>query len=103
MKSIVFIASPYSGNIKKNLTFQKKIASDLLDMGYIPLALALMTHEIDSYKSRPYNEWLDITKSYISKSDILLRIGGDSSGADEEKFLAKKLNIPIVYSIDELN
>jgi hypothetical protein len=39
---------------------------------------------------------------WIVRCDIVLRLGGKSRGADMEVYAAKRLDIPVVYSIEEL-
>jgi hypothetical protein len=43
-----------------------------------------------------------LDKEWVLRCDCLLRLPGESPGADEEVELAVKNNIPVFYSIDEL-
>jgi hypothetical protein len=39
--------------------------------------------------------------AWLAKCDCLLRLPGESKGADNEVFWAKKLGMPVYYSIQE--
>jgi hypothetical protein len=49
----------------------------------------------------PYQNWLSIDNEWLSLCDYLLRLPGQSHGADQEVALAKSLNIPVFYSIED--
>ena len=44
---------------------------------------------------------LGIDLEWVSCSDAVLRLPGESAGADREVQHAKSLNIPVYYSIEE--
>ena len=46
--------------------------------------------------------WLALDKAIIAKCDAILRIPGDSEGADEEMRFAKSVGIPIYGTVEEL-
>ena len=98
----VYIASPYSigdklTNVKKSL----EIANILMDKWFIPYA-PLLNHFQDEIFPRPEKEWLEFDLRWLHKCDALLRLPGESKGADEEVLIAKKIRIPVFYSIEEL-
>ncbi len=98
----VYIASPYSigdklTNVKKSI----EIANILMDKGFIPYA-PLLNHFQNEMFPRPENDWLEFDVNWISKCDALLRLLGESKGADEEVLIAKKIRIPVFYSIEDL-
>lgn len=69
-----------------------------------------LTHYIEKrmdylgYPPRPNEFWYNFDNIILPKCDIVFKISkdGESKGADMEEELAKKLNIPVVKSIDEL-
>ena len=103
MKALfVYIASPYSigdklTNVKKSL----EIANILMDKGFIPYA-PLLNHFQDEIFPRPEIDWLVFDIHWLYKCDAVLRLPGESKGADEEVLIAKKIRIPVFYSIEEL-
>jgi hypothetical protein len=50
----------------------------------------------------PYGVWLAYSLELVRRCDVVYRMEGESPGADKEVAFAKKLGIPVVYSIDEL-
>ena len=98
----IYIAGPYSkGDVAKNIRNAFKIANDLADLGFAPF-VPHATHFWHIIFPRPYEFWLELDKQFLPLCDALLRIPGESSGADKEVKLAKELNIPVFYTIDEL-
>jgi hypothetical protein len=47
-------------------------------------------------------EWLDLDFTTLVRCDYVLRLRGESPGADREEELAGKLNIPVFHSVNEL-
>lgn len=52
--------------------------------------------------SLSYEQWMTLALKEIEKSDIILRIPGESSGADREVKYALELKKPIYYDIEQL-
>lgn len=99
---LVYIASPYTlGDKDFNVTRQIEMAHKLLDWGYCPL-WPLSSHYLEEWRSRPYEDWLEMDFALLSRCDVLLRLEGESAGADREVAEATRLNIPVVFSIEEL-
>ena len=97
----VYIASPYTGNEDQNVRIQIDAAAQLRAMGFFPF-IPLMSHYEHLIHPQPYDTWLNADLYWITKCDCLLRLPGESSGADKEIEYAKSLNIPVYYSLNEL-
>lgn len=97
----VFISSPYSGNEEENVNIQQRCANDLINLGFNPF-IPLLYHYQEAKFPHPYNKWLELDTDWISVCDVLLRLPGESPGADDEVKHAQKLNIPVVNSVEEL-
>jgi len=52
---------------------------------------------------RPYEFWLELDNQFIPCCEAVLRLPGESNGADKEVALAKKLGIPVFESIAALD
>lgn len=99
---VVYISSPYSlGNVEQNVLTQLDTSDVLISLGYCPYT-PLLCHFQDMHKSRTYEEWMNIDLEFVKRSDVVLRLPGESKGADKEVALAKELGIPVVYSLTEL-
>ena len=109
MKEVrVYIASPYTlGDVGMNVRFQLDITNQLIDLGFIPFT-PLYYHFQHIFHPRHYTDWMKLDFAWLRQCDCLLRfhIVYDtyltSSGADKEEEEAKRLGMPIFYSIDEL-
>ena len=99
---LIYIASPYSiGNQADNVRQQVLVANKLLDMGYIPFCPCLM-HLWHLITPKPQQDWINIGLAFLPRCDALLRLEGDSVGADLEVEEAKRLGLPIYYSVSSI-
>ena len=98
----VFIASPYTlGDVGVNVKESMDVANTLMNLGYNPF-IPLLYHFQHIVNPRPYEDWIEIDLHWLSKCDCVLRLPGESSGADGEVKRAGELGIPVYYSINEL-
>ena len=98
----VYIASPYTiGDVAVNVKAQVDCVDKLMDLGFIPFA-PLYSHFQHMVHPRPYQDWVDIDLSWVEVCDCLLRLPGESPGADNEVVLASKLRKPVLYSVEDL-
>jgi len=102
MKKKVYIASPYTiGDVAVNVKRQLDCYDTLMTLGFAPYA-PLYSHFQHMAHPRPYRDWIEIDKEWVIACDYVLRLPGDSTGADGEVELAQVHNIPVFYSIEEL-
>ena len=98
----VYIASPYTiGDTAVNVRRQIDAANELMDMGLLPFA-PLMSHFHHLIHPRSYESWLEWDFGWLESCDIVLRLDGESKGADMEVERAKELGIPVFYTLREL-
>jgi hypothetical protein len=108
----VYIASPYSkGDQAQNVRFQLEVWDRLFTLGFVPIA-PLWSHFQHLHQPRPYKDWTRYDNEIIVRCDACLRLDAtssetcyiqrESSGADAEVELFKKLGKPVFHSVDEL-
>ena len=98
----VFISSPYTiGDVALNVRIQLDVSDKLLSLGYIPYT-PLLSHFQHMVNPRSYEDWLKLDFEWLKVCDCVLKLLGESKGADKETELAKQLGIPVFYSIQEL-
>jgi hypothetical protein len=98
----VFISSPYTlGDVAVNVKNSLDIADQLMTLGFAPYA-PLLSHFQHIIHPRPYQDWMDLDVEYVKSSDCILRLPGESKGADHEVSVARFLGIPVFLSIEEL-
>lgn len=98
----VYIASPYTlGDVAVNVKRQMDVADILIEEGFAPF-VPLYSHFQHMAHPRPYGDWIKLDLEWVESCDCLLRLEGESTGADGEVVYAKELGIKIFYSLDEL-
>lgn len=98
MKTI-YIAGPYSkGDVAVNVRNAIELQSFLYGEGF-HVFNPLLTHFVHLISPRPYEFWLAEDLVWLKKCDLLVRLPGESSGAEKEIVEAEKLGIP-VYRMD---
>ena len=98
----IFIAGPYTqGDIAQNVKNAMNLANDLINLGFAPYCPHL-THFLHINNWQPYEKWLALDIEYLVICDALIRIPGDSVGADGEVKKANELKLPVFYSLTEL-
>lgn len=101
----VYVAGPMltSGNPYLNVRTGIRTGTMLMKRGYVPFIPHLTAvWEIAAHEEFSYEDWLALDFTHISVCDALLRLPGDSRGADREATYAQSLGIPIYYSLDTL-
>lgn len=98
----VYIAGPYSkGDVAVNVRNAVLAADKVLASGCVPF-LPHLTHFWHMICPRPYEEWLALDNQWVDACDCLLRIPGESSGADKEAERMKRLGRPVFHTLEEL-
>ena len=72
-----------------------------MDAGFAPFVPHL-SHFQRFHRPRPDDDWLAVDFAWVEVSDALLRLPGDSVGADAEVRLASRLQIPLLHSVEEV-
>lgn len=98
----IYIAGPYSGgDTVLNVRNSVLAAEELIKLELIPYIphLTAFWHLVSPHE---YEFWLNYDLNWLSKCDSLLRLPGDSSGADKEVAYAMKMGIPIFYNLVDI-
>ena len=99
---VVYIACPYTGgDVAANVARCMEVAHLLMDAGYCPIA-PLLSHFLHVHRQRPYEDWMAIDMELLRRSDAVIRLSGESPGADRETAAAALFGIPVVRTIPEL-
>ena len=97
----VYVAGPYSsGDVDENVRTAIRCADAVLESGHTPF-LPHLTHFWDQQKPHTYETWLQYDSEWLAVCDALIRIPGESPGADREVAQARNLGIHVFYGIDE--
>ena len=98
----IYIASPYSiGSEGYNVRVSLDAANELINEGYAPYA-PLLHHFQHMIHPQGHNTWMELDIEWLSVCDALLRLPGESSGAEQEVEFARSNSIPVFYTINQL-
>lgn len=102
MKPLIYIAGPISrGDMMMNCRRAIEIAEELIEKGfavYVP-QLSIFWHFL---KEHPHQWWLELDYPILKRCDALLRLPGESVGADKEVEFCEKNRIPVYLSVEDL-
>lgn len=99
----VYVAGPYTkGDVAVNVRRNIEAADKLAHFGYVPF-VPLLTHFWHLICPHPYEFWCEQDNAWVEKCDCLVRLPGESSGADKEVALAQSKDIPVFIVEDEFS
>lgn len=98
----VYIASPYThGNTELNVQRSIDAAEAVAQRGHTVIA-PLLSHFWHLRHPHPWKFWMAQCLDLLTCADMLLRLDGESVGADIEVREAKAIGIPVVYRIEDI-
>lgn len=96
----VYVCGPYTlGDVASNVRAAIEAADRIMDAGFAPYVPHL-THFWHMHRPRQYEDWIALDLEWLRLCDVVVRIPGESKGADTECAEAIRLGIPI-KSLDE--
>ena len=104
----VYVSGPISkGDLLANLCQARAAGDRLLKAGFAPLVPHLSCYWAgDTPEVLPsgttHEDWMGLDLPWVSVSDALLRLPGESVGADQEVKRAEELGIPVYGSVEAL-
>jgi hypothetical protein len=103
MKKIkVYVAGPYTkGDVAVNVRNAFAAAEELAGHGFYPF-VPHYSHFWHMFFPHPYPFWMDMDREWLLVCDAVLRIPGESSGADDEVDLARVRRIPVFTELEAL-
>lgn len=98
----VYIASPYTlGDVAVNVKRQHDAFHEILAAGFYPY-MPLFAHYQHLIHPEEYEKWMEWDMIWISRCNCLLRLEGESKGADREVAHAEEIGIPVFYSLEDI-
>jgi len=98
----VYLAGPYSvGNKEANVVTALIYAETLIKKGFCPY-IPHLSHYWDLEYPHDYKFWLEYDEHWLAVCDCVLRIPGESVGADREMKFAINRGIPVCLDIESL-
>lgn len=101
-KLAVYIAGPYTkGDVVMNIRKAVEAADVLANVGCAPF-IPHLSHLWHTISPHDYEFWLDQDMQWLERCDVLLRLPGESAGADREVDIAFALSIKTYYGVYNL-
>ena len=103
MRRRIYISGPLtsSGNVLDNLARAMDAARALIAAGFAPFSPHL-TYHVDPGETIPHATWMEIELPWVTVADALLRLPGESLGADLEVARAEEAGIPVFTTVADL-
>ena len=102
-KPLVYVAGPYTfPDPCVNTNAMIKVGTRLIEDGVVTPLVPLLTmlwHLVDPH---PVEFWYAYDLELLARCDVLLRLPGQSTGADIEVAEAQRLGTPVVFNVEEL-
>lgn len=96
-----YIAGPYTaGDVCENVSRAMLAWHALQDAGFAPFCPHLF-HFLHMVRQKEYGVWTAQDIAWLDCCEFLVRLSGDSSGADTECALARDIGIPVYHTIEE--
>lgn len=93
----VYVAGPYThGDVAVNVRTAILAADKLMDRGFMPFVPHL-THLWHIISPRPYRDWIKLDNQFLPYCDIILRLPGESQGADAEVATARSIDMLLYF------
>lgn len=97
----VYISGPYTlGDVEANVRNAILAGAAVRDAGHVPYIPHLM-HYWDKVSPRPWGDWMGICLAEVRRSDAMIRLPGESRGADLEVELAQKRGLQVFAGVRE--
>lgn len=97
----VYVAGPYTkGDPCVNTKAAIDVGNELLDEGHEPFVPHL-SHFWHTVSPRPYEDWLRLDLAFVKVCQAVIRLPGESKGADREVDTALAFGIPFFRSVPE--
>lgn len=101
MKPLVYLAGPITSDPLGHTRTAINVADELINSGFAPIVphLSVLWQMISP---KTHSEWLELDVEILRRCDALLRIAGESKGADIEVEFARTQRIPVFYRVCDL-
>lgn len=100
-RKTVYLAAAYTkGDVALNVRAALLAADRIWRAGHVVIVPHLC-HFWHLVIPHPYEDWIRLAGAWLELCDVVVRLPGDSDGADGEDLRARELGIPVYYSVDE--
>lgn len=98
----IYISGPITkGSREDNFDQADEMNRKLIEAGFAPLNPMFSMFSRYAFDIE-HSAWMEVDLAWIECADAVIRLPGESVGADIETSHAEKLGIPVVKSVEEL-
>lgn len=102
-RPLVYVAGPYiRPDPVENTHKTIRVADELHDSGLVTAHVPHLTLLWHAITPQPADHWYAYDLAVLARCDALLRLPGDSTGADNEVAFARERGIPVFYDPEAL-
>jgi len=99
----VYIAGPYTkGDVAVNVKRAMDCFEELANAGFCPCAPIANYHFQHMAHPRTYEEWMKLDLEWLKACDCVLRLDGESPGADREVAAAQAAGMGVFHSVADV-
>lgn len=97
----VYVAGPYTkGDVAVNVRNAILAGQELIEAGHAPF-IPHLSHFQHLLVPGPYEQWIALDLVWLEVCEALIRLPGESDGADAEVRRATMLSLPVYASVEE--
>ena len=101
-RQCVYVSGPLSlGGKLENVFRAINAGCQLVQLGFAPL-IPHLTYFADPEDELGYGAWLEVDLAWLPQAAAVLRLPGESKGADQEVAEACRLGIPVFHDVETL-
>lgn len=97
----VYIAGPYTSDPEAGVRAQIDAFKAIRAKGWFPFA-PLLCHYVHAVHPHDYEDWMAQDLEWLTTCQLVVRLPGESPGADREVVFAKSLGIHVYYGLEAL-
>ena len=102
MRPRLYLSTPITlGNRTMNFATACNTQTELMRLGFAVLNPALSGQHPDAWNI-PHDTWMENDYPWVAVADVVLRLPGESKGADMETRFAESLGIPVIHRYHDL-
>jgi len=98
----IYLASPYTKPDPAVNVRNAVLAADRIAKAGYAVFVPVLTHLWHMISPHDYEFWMTQDFAWIPACDAMVRLAGESVGADREVDEARRLGVPVYFGVDDL-
>lgn len=99
----VYMSGPISlGDPDENFGLAAIVQHELIGFGFAPLN-PMLSMKLPGHEGIEHSAWIAVDLPWVEVSDAVLRLPGESRGAETECEFAEEIGVPVFTSVEDLH